>query len=875
VNRKRVEGFVSRLLLVSLLTSLLCLPLGIKKAEAEGLQWPVDAALSVTEATYEGNSYLDLSWPAFMGGTVENYRVYEKDGESSEYLINSTPAATTTYRVGKPTTPMTYTFSIAVVIGGTELPVRLTSTWTLSPSDISKPYWNYPALYTSNQSSTGVTLHWDPAVDNVGVTQYRVSWAENPTGIVTSDTYLAITGLTPNNAYLFDIVAGDASGNWSIPVTISVTAEEVTVVSFADPDLEAEVRYELGKYYGDITSADMAELSELGISYSNIDSLAGLEYAVNLKSLIAYGNQITDLSPLEDLVLDYLDVEINLLTDISVLRTIYDNGGFQTSDYHPDIWIEDNPTLRLDVGTDNRAVLDDLLGKGVSIYHDELPLFVGEADAYLTNDGGYTEVGDEFTVTVNASDVPNLYGYQFELDYDNNAFEVVGVQPNPEFASEIMPEYAEGSYAFMHTTTASGNLRVVASLKGPEQGVDLDGTGVALADVTFKAIAVPDSTEFRIPMAKTVFADGYGTKYTLAADVIRTLGPDVPVTAVEIDYFDYEDGDKGAVRLFMDDVGYPLEYTVSPSNATDQTVTWSSSNPSVLTVDAVTGYMTPVAPGSAEVTVTTRDGGYSDKVKVYVLAEGTPFAMTPSKGLVGINEFVKITVTKSTYDHDMTQFNAIFSADPSVWEIAGIVPAEDIAGKMSFDVANVGYFGYAVTGDVYGESLVGAQDLFTVYLKNVGDDHGEEPEMSLSSLDASSPYEYPSYGLFYSEVKDSSGIMYGSYEMSLSHVPVIDPDIDGYEGVEVTDLVKIAKLYGTQVDWVSGEDGDWVWTPNHDLDFNRDGWIGLDELTFIHLRIVFEGYDPDAPTFELPPLPEYDYEDDRYPPYPIPGPIPV
>jgi uncharacterized protein YjdB/glycosidase len=50
-----------------------------------------------------------------------------------------------------------------------------------------------------------------------------------------------------------------------------------------------------------------------------------------------------------------------------------------------------------------------------------------------------------------------------------------------------------------------------------------------------------------------------------------------------------------------------LTPTISPSNATNQNVSWSSSNSSVATVNAA-GLVTAVAAGSASVTVTTQDG---------------------------------------------------------------------------------------------------------------------------------------------------------------------------------------------------------------------------------------------------------------------------
>jgi uncharacterized protein YjdB len=63
-----------------------------------------------------------------------------------------------------------------------------------------------------------------------------------------------------------------------------------------------------------------------------------------------------------------------------------------------------------------------------------------------------------------------------------------------------------------------------------------------------------------------------------------------------------------------------LGYTIFPSNATDKAVTWTSSKPSVATVDS-TGKVVATGPGAAEITVTTHDGGFTATCKVTVSKE--------------------------------------------------------------------------------------------------------------------------------------------------------------------------------------------------------------------------------------------------------------
>ena len=64
-----------------------------------------------------------------------------------------------------------------------------------------------------------------------------------------------------------------------------------------------------------------------------------------------------------------------------------------------------------------------------------------------------------------------------------------------------------------------------------------------------------------------------------------------------------------------------LTATVTPGNATNKAVSWSTSNAAVATV--ANGVVTAVAPGSATITVTTADGGKTAACSVTVTEDGT------------------------------------------------------------------------------------------------------------------------------------------------------------------------------------------------------------------------------------------------------------
>lgn len=95
---------------------------------------------------------------------------------------------------------------------------------------------------------------------------------------------------------------------------------------------------------------------------------------------------------------------------------------------------------------------------------------------------------------------------------------------------------------------------------------------------------------------------------TIAALQVN-MNPTVSVTGVSLD--------KTSLSLNLNETAQ-LTATVSPSNATDKSVSWTSSDTSVATVSS-SGLVTAKAAGSATITVTTNDGGKTATCAVTVV----------------------------------------------------------------------------------------------------------------------------------------------------------------------------------------------------------------------------------------------------------------
>ncbi|WP_299681497.1 GEVED domain-containing protein [uncultured Tenacibaculum sp.] len=89
------------------------------------------------------------------------------------------------------------------------------------PPDTEAPT-NPSNLTVSNITSSGATLNWTAATDNVAVARYLISINGNQVG-TSSNTSFDVTGLTPNTQYTAAVVAQDAAGNNSGSVSVVFT----------------------------------------------------------------------------------------------------------------------------------------------------------------------------------------------------------------------------------------------------------------------------------------------------------------------------------------------------------------------------------------------------------------------------------------------------------------------------------------------------------------------------------------------------------------------------------------------------------------------------------------------------------------------------
>ena len=123
-------------------------------------------------------------------------------------------------------------------------------------------------------------------------------------------------------------------------------------------------------------------------------------------------------------------------------------------------------------------------------------------------------------------------------------------------------------------------------------------TSIATVDSNGKVVGVAPGTATITAIAK----DGSGYNATCSVTVNA-----VPVTGVSLD--------KSSLTLYVGDQS-ALVATISPSNASNKSVTWTSSDTSVATVS--NGTVSAIKQGTTTITVTTADGSYTSSCTVTV-----------------------------------------------------------------------------------------------------------------------------------------------------------------------------------------------------------------------------------------------------------------
>ena len=215
---------------------------------------------------------------------------------------------------------------------------------------------------------------------------------------------------------------------------------------------------------------------------------------------------------------------------------------------------------------------------------------------------------------------------------------------------------------------------------------------------------------------------------------VTVVATNVPVAGVSLD--------ETSLSIYMDNIyllvnSRTLTATVLPTNATNKNVTWSSNAPTVAAVSS-NGTVMALSAGTAIITVTTVDGGYTANCVVNV--QGTPPVSSPYIDF-GDEKYVRI---------HSSVIPAYF-----LFEDAGTLPQHSVYSNNTKGITYLGWysmFNYLNVNDVFKLKKVGvsgAKILYTIYsegegagIKGGGGYLTDATNMALNSYGSPINYDY-------------------------------------------------------------------------------------------------------------------------------------
>lgn len=216
-----------------------------------------------------------------------------------------------------------------------------------------------------------------------------------------------------------------------------------------------------------------------------------------------------------------------------------------------------------------------------------------------------------------------------------------------------------------------------------------------LAQIRFNALAVTEKTS--ISMGAAYLYDDLLTEIALERPVAIDLTIDpaevnIPVTGISLDKTELtiEEGEMEALKA-----------TIEPIGASDPTVIWASSDETVAIVSG--GVVKALAEGTATITATTQDGGFTASCTVTVTPPYAGYTVKmPADTTTAIGGLVRIPVAISNED-GKTGYNAFdisFTYDPEILELVSTqIPGVTVTAKDG----KINVLGYGK--DRYAESV--------------------------------------------------------------------------------------------------------------------------------------------------------------------------
>lgn len=404
---------------------------------------------------------------------------------------------------------------------------------------------------------------------------------------------------------------------------------------------------------GDLYIDDDGAILETGGKLDKVYVLTGstVEIDTNVKNL--YVNAKTDnLTITSGTTVDKLSISSSSAED----STITNYGTIKELNTSQDITVNGNGTINNPTGDGTVTPGDDqkISVKGVSLNKTATTIEVGKTEkltATVTPDNATNKnvtwkssnedvatVGTDGTVTAKAVGTADIT--VTTADGGKTATCTVTVKEATTEIEVTDITISDGTAGSEEKTLKVGNTLSLTANIDPSNATNQNITWSVSDDKDdVDVVTLSSTTDKEIKV--TANAVGAATVTVKTADGKHTDSYKVTVEAatVEITKLEFE---KDTEEITVGDEPLQLNVTIEPSNATNKTLTWESSNTEAATIDQ-TGKVKAVAEGSTIITVKTIDGKFSDTCEVTVKAATVPVTGVTIK--VGDNASDTATMT--------------------------------------------------------------------------------------------------------------------------------------------------------------------------------------------------------------------------------------
>ena len=308
------------------------------------------------------------------------------------------------------------------------------------------------------------------------------------------------------------------------------------------------------------------------------------------------------------------------------------------------------------------------MGKMIFKYYDV------ENGTYLDN-GENLKIGSLYDIEICTDNMTNLFGGPVPIHFNSDVVKVVSYNDNTPLEDEdIIPVSPEISSYFV-CNTENWPIRAISGEGIPfisnRKGLivfDFRSTSNKGKDVTqatkmfsFRVQAVSEG-QINVRPA-TIALDGTEGSFVLAPN-----GPEFTRPGGDIIDYEIVNDDKyavyGVTGVMLEETvvdvlvenSVLLNATVTPDNAANKNVFWSSENDKIATVDQ-NGLVTGISVGNTTITVTTEDGSFIDTCEVNVLDINTPTRPQNLAVVMQTAKSVKIRWSESTGKNGVSGYN--------------------------------------------------------------------------------------------------------------------------------------------------------------------------------------------------------------------------